>query len=226
MATSTMQSRVAKRNPINTILAIILIIETIFVAGVLGYRMGEAHAMKTLEDQQPIYNITLQVDPSMIEYVEPETDILEESEPVVEPEVKDEPVTIKHIYTEEDVTYLAKTVYGEARGLSKTEQAAVVWTILNRVDNTEFNQNTIISVITAPSQFSGYKTSHPVDPEIRELVIDVLDRWAREKAGETNIGRVLPKEYVFFVGNGVRNMFSKEWRSENYWDWSLESPYN
>lgn len=225
MASTKVYSREQYRNPVNTILAIILAIETIFVAGLFGYRLGEAKAIESVKTQPPIYNITLQVDPSMIEYVEPETEL--EAHPEVEDVVAEyvEPV-ITHTYTEEDITYLAKTVYGEARGLSKTEQAAVVWTILNRVDSNKFKENTIIGVITAPNQFAGYKSSHPVNSEIRELVIDVLDRWEREKAGETNVGRVLPKSYLYFVGNGKKNFFTEKWQSKDYWDWSLESPYN
>ena len=35
----------------------------------------------------------------------------------------------------EEAEYIAKALYGEARGCSTTEQAAVVWCILNRVDD-------------------------------------------------------------------------------------------
>ena len=86
----------------NKILLIILIIETIFLAGIVGCKIGEAK-----EVEQPIYYITLQVDPSMIEY--PEAD---EPEPTVEDvaiEVVPEPETavIEPSYTEEEVEYLA-----------------------------------------------------------------------------------------------------------------------
>ena len=176
MASTKAYSREQYRNPINTILAIILAIETIFVAGLLGYRLGETKGMSAV---QPIYNITLQVDPSMIEHVEQDgAEVEADINPTeTETEIKEDVVAdylepvITHTYTEEDITYLAKTVYGEARGLSKTEQSAVVWTILNRVDSNKFNQNTIIGVVTAPNQFAGYKSSHPVNPDIRELVV-------------------------------------------------------
>ena len=212
-------------SPFDKILVVILLIETIFLAGVIGYRLGEASACV-----QPVYHFTLQVDPSMIEYKE-------ESNPKPEKEVTDqtpvennnsevevvEPV-IENLFTNEEIDHITKTVWGEARGLSKTHQAGVVWAILNRCDDGRFGKD-VIGVVTAPSQFAGYRSGNPVDPEIRDLVVDVLDRYSQEKAGIDNVGRVLPKEYLYFRGNGRVNLFSKKWNSTNIWDWSLESPY-
>ena len=212
-------------SPFDKILVVILLIETIFLAGVIGYRLGEASACV-----QPVYHFTLQVDPSMIEYKE-------ESNPKPEEEVTDqtpvennnsevevvEPV-IENLFTNEEIDHITKTVWGEARGLSKTHQAGVVWAILNRCDDGRFGKD-VIGVVTAPSQFAGYRSGNPVDPEIRDLVVDVLDRYSQEKAGIDNVGRVLPKEYLYFRGNGKVNLFSKKWNSNNVWDWSLESPY-
>ena len=225
MQTATKHSRKIAMSPINKFLVVVLLIETILLAGVIGYRFGEASAYV-----QPVYQFTLQVDPSMIENKE-------ESNPKSENKATDQTVaednnnemdivdlTIKNNFTDKEIDYIAKTVWGEARGLSRTQQAGVVWTILNRFDDGRFGKE-IIRVITAPSQFAGYKSSHPVDPEIRNLVIDVLDRYAQEKAGIENVGRVLPKDYLYFRGNGKTNLFSEKLNSNNTWDWSLESPY-
>ena len=122
-----------------------------------------------------------------------------------------------------EATYLAKTIYGEARGLGKTEQAAVVWCVLNRADAWGMD---IIEVITAPGQFTGYRESNPVWPELYDLAQDVLTRWRRESNGETDVGRVLPQGYMWFSGNGVTNIFRDAYRGGNAWDWSLESPYD
>lgn len=226
MQTTTRYSRKMAMSPINKILVVILLIETIVLAGIIGYRLGEASAYV-----QPVYQFTLQVDPSMIENKE-------ESNPKSENKATDQTaaednnnevdivdLTIKNNFTDKEIDYIAKTVWGEARGLSKTQQAGVVWTILNRFDDGRFGKE-IIRVITAPSQFAGYKSSHPVNPEIRNLVIDVLDRYAQEKAGIENVGRVLPKDYLYFRGNGKTNLFSEKLNSNNTWDWSLESPYD
>ena len=225
MQTTTKHSRKTAMSPINKILVVILLIETFFLAGVIGYRLGEASAFV-----QPIYQFTLQVDPSMIEYNEesnpkPEEEATDQT-PVenINNEVKVVKLINENNFTNEEIDHIAKTVWGEARGLSKTHQAGVVWSILNRCDDGRFGKG-VIGVVTAPSQFAGYRSGNPVDPEIRELVVDVLDRYSQEKAGIKNVGRVLPKEYLYFRGNGRVNLFSKKWNSNNVWDWSLESPY-
>lgn len=124
-----------------------------------------------------------------------------------------------------DAQTLAKLVWGEARGVgSTTEQAAVIWCVLNRLDHGGFG-NSIYAVVTAKSQFTGYRSGNPVTTEFYELALDVLFRWEREKQGYENVGRVLPKEYLFFAGSGGRNWFRPAYKSSVRWDWSLESPY-
>ena len=113
-------------------------------------------------------------------------------------------------------------VWGKARGCSKTEQAATVWCVLNRVDD---GYGDILSVLLAPNQFQGYDSSNPVSPEIAALVKDVLIRWEIEKECVGGVGRVLPKDYLWFTGDGRHNHFRNEYRSDETWDWSLPSPY-
>lgn len=124
---------------------------------------------------------------------------------------------------EAEVEMLAKLVWGEARGCSVTEQAAVIWTVLNRVDSEDpVFPDTIQEVVTQPWQFIGYDPNHPLEQDKVELARDVLTRWLT--GGE---GRVLPKEYVFFHGDGIHNHFRMEFEHNGqYWDWSLDSPYD
>ncbi|MCX4266161.1 MAG: cell wall hydrolase, partial [Firmicutes bacterium] len=71
------------------------------------------------------------------------------------------------LYTEADVEMLARLIYTEARGVnSKTEQAAVVWVVLNRLDNPNRPQKTIAEVICAPYQFD-YRSWAPVTDEFK-----------------------------------------------------------
>ena len=122
------------------------------------------------------------------------------------------------------VAMIAKTVYGEAGGIpSRTEQAAVIWCILNRYDSKNY-PNDIKEVVVQPSQFHGYSPSHPVTEEIKALTVDVLTRWCMEKIGFENVGRVLPKGYIAFYGDGKHNYFSKQQHGE-IWNWSLPTPY-
>ena len=126
----------------------------------------------------------------------------------------------------DEIPYIARTVWGEARGCSETEQAAVIWCILNRVDSSiRYMPDNIIDVVTQKHQFLGYVKTFPVTKKIKKLVIDVLTRWEMEKAGVENVGRVLPPEYMWFHGDGRHNHFRDSYRGGNRWDWSLDSPY-
>lgn len=124
-----------------------------------------------------------------------------------------------------EVEALAKLIYGEAGIVpSTTEQAAVAWCVLNRVDDPRF-PDTVLEVIEAPYQFSGYDPEYPVKEEFALLAADVLTRYRAERDGEENVGRVLPAEYCFFTGDGRRNHFTTEWKSTDRFGWTLESPY-
>lgn len=125
----------------------------------------------------------------------------------------------------ETVEAIAKTVWGEARGCSKTEQAAVVWCILNRVDSPLF-PNDPLMVVQQSGQFRGYSPNYPVEQEIVNLVEDVMSRWEFEKTAAGSVGRVLPQDYLFFAGDLQHNYFRQTVsKTGNTWDWSLESPY-
>lgn len=124
-----------------------------------------------------------------------------------------------------EVEALAKMLYGEARGIaSDTEKAACVWCVLNRVDDPRF-PDTVLEVLEAPYQFSGYSADYPVLPELEALAADVLTRYHAERDGEENVGRVLPPEYCFFTGDGKHNHFTAGWQDTETWGWTLESPY-
>lgn len=137
-------------------------------------------------------------------------------------EFVEEDLYIKH-YTEQDAIDIAKVLYHECRGVpSKIEQACVAWTILNRVDCYD---STVYSVVRSPNQFAFYEST-PVWGELLDLAHDVLDRWSREKDGEENVGRVLPKEYIYFEGRNGHNYFRDNYSgSYNLWDFFLDNPY-
>lgn len=145
-----------------------------------------------------------------------------ESAPGISTEPTTEPVTLP--YTDSDIVMLAKLVWGEARGVkSETEQAAVIWCILNRVDALAW-PNTIEGVVTQPHQFVGYNPDYPATEKLRAIAEDVLYRWYMESTGADTM-RVLPREYTYFTGDGERNYFRKDYEGGGYWDWSLVSPY-
>lgn len=137
------------------------------------------------------------------------------------------PIVIKtyhKYYTDQDAIDIAKVLNVECGGIpSDTEKACVAWTILNRVDN---YGSDVYSVVRAPYQYAFYE-----DTEVRESLLslsyDVLERWSREKNGSSDVGRVLPKEYMFFEGDGYHNYFKDGYGgSYNVWDYSIQSPYD
>lgn len=160
---------------------------------------------------------------AMISCEEPEPLVVVREMPVevtVAPEVQEVPDD-----PGEAAVALARTVWGEARGCSATEQAAVAWCVLNRVDSSEFPDD-VLSVVSQEGQFDGYDPSYPVEEHILALCEDVLARWELEKLGVGSVGRVLPADYLFLEGDGKHNHFRREYVGDGTtWDWSLESPY-
>lgn len=123
-----------------------------------------------------------------------------------------------------DAEIIAKVLYEECRGVeSKTEQAAVAWCILNRVDSQKF-PDTVEKVAKQSHQFA-WNPSAPVTEELLNLAEDVLLRWQLEKVGMGDVGRILPQDYLYFAGRGGHNHFRNAYRGGEYWDWTLESPY-
>ena len=120
---------------------------------------------------------------------------------------------------EADAIMIAKTIYNEARGCSETQQAAVAWAILNRVDDPRF-PNTVAGVVTQRHQFAYTARSRYTDAQF-QIARDVLSRWM---SGNDD-GRVLPREYCWYSGNGKVNIFRTAYKGGTVWDWRLPSPY-
>lgn len=142
--------------------------------------------------------------------------------PAVEIEEEAEEKIVPDLATAYDIELIARTIWGEAEIVkSRAEQAAVAWCVLNRVD---LYGKPIEEIVLAPYQFAP-RLRGDVPAYFIELAEDVVDRWEREHAGYEDVGRTLPADYTFFVGDGWRNHFSIVWKSTDYWDWSLPDPY-
>ena len=126
-------------------------------------------------------------------------------------------------YSTDDAIDIAKVLYRECRGIpSDTEKACVAWTILNRVDNWGMS---IKNVVRAPHQFAYVKNT-TIDENLLSLAYDVLSRWNLEKNGYVDVGRVLPKDYMYFTGNGKHNYFRNAYNGKyTVWNYALPSPY-
>ena len=111
---------------------------------------------------------------------------------------------------EAEVLALARTLYGECRGCSELQQRAVCWCIFNRVEDGRF-PDSVVGVITQPSQFFGYSATNPVWDSLYAVAYDCLVDWHN---GE---GRVLEPEFCFFTGNGRINVFTTEYGGGDVW---------
>ena len=112
-------------------------------------------------------------------------------------------------FTEADVIALAQMLYGEARGCTVDNQMKCVWCVLNRVDDPRF-PDTIIGVVSQPSQFHGYSPNFPVWDVLKDVALVVLTRWSLEKQGVT-VERELPNTYLWFTGYNGSNHFREEY---------------
>lgn len=180
-----------------------------------------ARSIVRIEDTPRSYDV-VQIVPVTEEPHTPAESIpaIQEPEPVTPaPATVAEQITIPAYAAE----MIGRTIWGEAGGVTDpAERAAVAWCILNRVD--EWNAS-IRAIVTAPDQFHGYRPEGDCPQEHIDMAEDVLARWAAEKAGADDVGRVLPAEYLYFWGDGKQNHFRTHWKGNNYWDWSMTSPY-
>ena len=105
----------------------------------------------------------------------------------------------------DDIALIAKTVWGEYRGSDYDQRAAVVWCILNRVEDGRF-PDTIKSVVTQQYQFHGYSPDNPLTfaGEVKEILI----RW---HDGEHGIDPSL----LWFNGDGRINHYRDAWEAED-----------
>ena len=177
------------------------------------------------------YNLDDETTSILLEETETYAPDTSSKEPIEAEPIETEPVFDIVSYVNEtysnEIMMLARVVFVEGRGVaSQTEQACIIWTVLNRVDA---YGKSISEIILAPHQFS-YKEEAPFyddfGRDLRELARDVLQRWTLEHMGEVDVGRVLPSNYFFFTGKNGHNWFRMEYKGIEYWDYSFTSPYN
>lgn len=134
---------------------------------------------------------------------------------------------VREILTESDEVLLAKMLYGEDRENPTYMRAAVIWCVYNRMDA---NKKPISENVNQ-AIFPGYMPGNPVKQWAIDIVRDVTIRYLLEQNGFTDVGRVLPKEYMWYEQlEGHRDhVFKTTIKISDpeckRWDWSLPSPY-
>lgn len=123
-----------------------------------------------------------------------------------------------YVPAQEDVAAMARTIWGEARGvIDPAEQEAVGWCVLNRLD--AGYADTVLGVVSAPGQFAGYDPANPVTDEFAEMARKILAAYWRESQGERDVGRVLPRKFLYFASRGDgRNYFRTAYVGGVYWE--------
>lgn len=132
-----------------------------------------------------------------------------------------------------EIEYIGKTISGEYNAtetaFDRMQAAAVAWCILWRVeDQSGLFPDTIQGVVTQPGQFLGYDAGNYIDPELREIAVDVLGRYLAWKHGATpeDVGCVLPEQFRWFHGAGGQNWFRDNFDGAfTVWTWDWENPY-
>ena len=141
------------------------------------------------------------------------------------------PESYSRLYTDADVNKLARLLMGEAGGIpSKVEIACVAWVVCNQKD-AGFAKT--LDGVMVPNHFNGLRYQGKISDTCKFLARDVLERWSKEHAGYTNVGRGIPRDYLYFMGDLVaHNWFCKEYHKGSLayakahaWDYSLPSPY-
>lgn len=119
-------------------------------------------------------------------------------------ECENTPVIVE-VFTpdDEDVDALCKMAWGEARGCGEKGIEAVMWVAMNRLDTGRWGDS-VLSVVSAPSQFYGYSKNNPVTDDIRAIAEKVLTDYYFDAE------RLIPSDYIYFHGDGRENIFRNE----------------
>ena len=114
---------------------------------------------------------------------------------------------------EQEAEYIAKVIYGTARNHAPSDQRAVVWCILNRVEH-HSHPDTVAEVCQQPKQWMGYSDDNPVLTELYDLSLAELKIWH----GDGH--RPLSNEYIYLSWSSkeiiLRDTF-EETKKTNYW---------
>lgn len=220
-----------KRNKTRATYIAIVVAWGLFVAALLAVPglVSKSRAVDTPQPESPAETTT---DPFVETNQQAQEHMLEHSAEVSQnlqeqfrAEIEEAQVPKAETPMDDAVTMLAKLIYGEARGCSTMEKAAVVWNVLNRVEHPAFPDD-IESVVLQRNAYAGYSPDHPATEEHMRIAEDVLDRWTWEKWDGSDYGRVLPGAYVYFHGDGKVNWYRMEYEhTGEYWDWSFPNPY-
>lgn len=114
---------------------------------------------------------------------------------------------------EKEAEYIAKVIYGMDRNHADSDRKAIVWCILNRVEN-HSHPDTVIDVCEQAKQWMGYSPDNPVLTEHYELALAELKIWY--SGGH----RPISNKYIYLTWSSneilLRDTFEEN-KKTNYW---------
>lgn len=129
----------------------------------------------------------------------------EKTAPIIKEET-DEKAESETKWTDEDLKAIARTLAGECYDDKTKDKRLVCEVILNRVSDGRFGGDTIIEVLTAENQFTGYwRQSRSVSENDLEVAEKALSDWYEGDCAPLS-------EYLFFyAGDNRENVFRSEY---------------
>lgn len=130
------------------------------------------------------------------------------AEPAVATEARPAEVSYLEMFTDDDVDMIARILYNEARHLPTVEQSMVVWCMLNSWEVEGYGRS-FAEVVQNKFTYNPY---NEIEADKKWVAQDVLTRYVRECKGEPEVGRTLPKGYIYMVGDEwqTHNIFRKD----------------
>ena len=114
---------------------------------------------------------------------------------------------------EREAECIARVLYGTARNHAESDQRAVVWCVLNRVEHYA-HPDTVAEVCEQPKQWMGYSSDNPVLTELYDLALAELKIWYSDGH------RPMNNSFFFLTWSSkeilLRDTFEEN-RSTNYW---------
>ena len=104
------------------------------------------------------------------------------------------------LYSDEELDAIARTLAGECYDDKLEDKRKVAEVVVNRVSSDAFGYS-IVDVVSAPGQFSGYWTNRPTSESDIQIAEEILTDWYENKCEALS-------EYLFFCsGPNRENIF-------------------
>lgn len=167
--------------------------------------------------KEEVYNDMIAFDSSQpIEDISQESLYEEEIIPYKVPVLYEEEIELRYGFTDEDIHILAQVLSGDKsvdgdgeydidyqKEINYYEVGKVLSVIMNRVRSKDF-PNTVTDVVMQKGQFSVMPRNSTKEPS--DVTLKTVREWCEAYDNHANFVQVIPKNHLFFTGNGVINI--------------------